>query len=360
VPVTLSGGGSEQRSVLLGPGKMETRFARCQPVRAVKAGYYRVQYDDAGFERLVGSLSRLDAAERLRLLSDTFALVQAGQADVTRYLRLVDRLGNETDRTVWGQVIESLRFLRELLDTPADRAAFDRYAAGIFAKPFGRAGWDAAPGENADTPGLRGSLIEALGLAGDEKIVREARARFAARESKTIDPAIRPAVLNVVGRHADQAAFDALLGMMRSATDVESKWQAQSALRHVAEPKLQRRWMELLLSDELPPGEAVWNLNHVAQQSEDPEPAWQFVRANLAKVYAKASPRGRVYVLPESATPFADTTRADELLELTKANLDGGALYQAEKVADWIRLKATVKAREKERIVQWAKEHAKR
>jgi aminopeptidase N len=335
-------------------------LARCEPVRAVKVGYYRVLYDDASFARLVDTLGTLDASDRLRLLSDSFALVQAGRADVTRYLRLVDRLGEETDRSVWDQVIESLWFLRELIDAPADRAAFDRYTAAVLARPFGKAGWDAVPGENADTPTLRRSLIEALGRSGDEKIVREARARFAARESKAIDPAIRPAVLNVVGRHADQAAFDALLGMMRGATDVESKWQVQSALRHVAEPRLQRRWMELLLSDELPPGEAVWNLNHVSQGSENPESVWQFVRANLAAVYAKASPRGRVYVLPETASPFSDAARADELMELTKAHLDAGALYQAEKVADWIRLKAAVKAREKERIAQWAKEHAKR
>lgn len=52
------------------------------------------------------------------------------------------------------------------------------------------------------------------------------------------------------------------------------------------------------------------------------------------------------------------------LLALTDATyespLDAGALYQAEKVADWIRLKAAVKAREQQRIVQWAKEHARR
>jgi hypothetical protein len=50
---------------------------------------------------------------------------------------------------VWEQVVESLRFLRELIDAPADRAAFDRYAAGIFSRPFGVAGWDPRP---AKTP----------------------------------------------------------------------------------------------------------------------------------------------------------------------------------------------------------------
>jgi len=112
VPVTLAAAGVESRPVLLGAAPAEVRFARCEPVRAVRVGYYRVLYDDASFAQLVGALGKLDAADRLRLLSDSFALVQAGRADVTRYLRLVDQLGDEADRTVWGQVIESLRFLR--------------------------------------------------------------------------------------------------------------------------------------------------------------------------------------------------------------------------------------------------------
>ena len=360
VPLTLVAGAQERHAILLGDTPAQTRFPRCELVRAVKPGYYRVQYDDAAFTLLVERLDKIDTAERLRLLADTFAMMQAGSADATRYLRLVDRLAEEPDRVIWDQIIESLRFLRGLIDAPADRAAFDRYAATILARPFAKAGWDARQGEDADLPAFRRSLIDALGRAGDEKVVREARTRFSVRERSAIDPSIRAAVLNVVGRHADAPAFDALLSMMRGATDVESKWQAQSALRHVLDAKLQRRWMELLLTDELPPGEAVWNLNHVAYDSDSPELAWQFVRANLAAVYAKASPRGRVYVLPESAAPFADAARADELLQLTKANLDAGALYEAEKTADWIRLKAAVKAREQQRIVQWAKDHARR
>ncbi|MBI2751964.1 MAG: M1 family metallopeptidase [Betaproteobacteria bacterium] len=355
VPVSLVGAGGERRALLLGVAPVQVNFGRCEPVRAANAGYYRVLYEDGGFGELVRNLERLDSLDRFRLLSDTFALVQAGRFDVTRYLDLVDRLGDETDRTVWDQAIESLRFLRQLIDAEDDRAAFDRYVVRTLAKPFGRAGWDARPGEDADAPALRRSLIEALGRAGDEAIVRDAQARFAARESGPIDPAIRPAVLNAVGRHADRATFDALLAMLRAATDVESKWQAQSALRHVANPTLQRRWMELLLTDELPPGEAVYNLNLVGTESDRPEHAWTFIRAHLAAVYAKASPRGRVHVLPEAASAFSDAARADELMELTRANLDETALYQAEKVADWIRLKTAVKAREVHRLTAWVR-----
>jgi hypothetical protein len=59
-------------------------------------------------------------------------------------------------------------------------------------------------------------------------------------------------------------------------------------------------------------------------------------------------------VLPDAASPFSDAKMADELLTLTKAKLGPGALYQAEKTADWIRLKASVKAREAEGIARWA------
>jgi hypothetical protein len=65
-----------------------------------------------------------------------------------------------------------------------------------------------------------------------------------------------------------------------------------------------------------------------------------------------------VFVLPAAAGPFADAQHADELLALTKAHLDAGALYEAEKTADWIRLKASIKARAPRPAVDWAKARA--
>jgi aminopeptidase N len=330
VPVTLARG-SEQRTIVLSDGPTELRFAGCEAVRAVGVGYYRVQYDDAGFNRLVETLGRLDASERLRLLADTFAFAQAGSADATR-LPAPDRPARGRNRPHGVGTGRRVAALPARVDRGAGRSRCFRplrrrhFLAAVRSSRLG-----SAAGEDADMPGLRRLLIDALGRAGDPKVVARGPGAIRGARSKgdrSVDPA---AVLNVVGRHADAAAFDSLLSMMRGATDVESKWQVQSALRQVADAKLQRRWMELLMTDELPPGEAVWNLNHVAAESENPELAWQFIRANLAAVYAKASPRGRVHVLPETAVPFADPARADELMQLTKAHLDAGALYEAEK-----------------------------
>jgi aminopeptidase N len=357
VPVILADEAGARRTVLLERDPRKLRFERCGAMlaNAGDTGYYRSQYDDRNFRRLVPALSRLPASDRLRLLSDTFALVQAGRAGVTRYLALVENLGAETDRSIWDHVTAALRFLRELIDSPGDQAVFDRYVARLLEAPFASVGWEARPAEPADTPLVRRSLIEALGRAGHEAVVREAQSRFSARAQRPIDPAIRPAVLNVVGRYADPPAFDSLLERMRSATDMADKWEAQSALRQVRDPGLLRRLMELMLTDELPPSDAVFNLTHIGDDNGRAELGWRFVLEHLPAILAKASPRGRPHVLPDAASAFTDAARADELIALTRAHLDAPALYQAEKTADWIRLKASVKTREARRAIGWAR-----
>src|SRR6267154_862260 len=353
VPVILADAAGTRRTVLLERNPQKLRFERCGAMlaNAGDTGYYRSQYDDGNFGRLVLVLQELPAPDRLRLLSDTFALSQAGRVDVTRYLALVESLGAETDRTIWDQVTGALRFLRELIDSPGDQAVFDRYVARLLEMPFEKLGWDAQPGEPADAALVRRSLIEALGRAGHEAVVREAQSRFAARAGKPIDAAIRPAVLNVVGRYAGEATYEAPLQRKRGAIDMTDKWEAQAALRQVRDPSLLRRLMELMLTDELPPSDAVFNLTHIGDDNGRVELGWQFVLEHLPAILAKASPRGRPHVLPDAASAFNDAARADELIALTRLHLDATALYQAEKAADWIRLKASVKTREAPRAI---------
>ena len=361
VPVILAGAAGARRTLLVERDPRVARFPGCGAIvaNAGDSGYYRVEYDDPAFQALSAELKHLAPLDRLRLLSDTFALVQAGRTEVPRYLALVGNLGDEADRTIWDQVIGSLRFFGDLLDKAEEKGAFDRFVAQLLQKPFSRIGWDRRPGEAADTQLLRRSLIEALGRAGDKAVVQEAQARFAARADKPLDASIRIAVLNVAGRYADEPTYQALLRRMHNATDMNAKWETLSALRQMQDPRLLRQLMELMLTDELPPGDAVFNLTHLGSDSGQVELGWQFVLARLPVVLAKASERGRPYVLPDAARGFTDAPRADELISIARTHLDATALYQAEKAADWIRLKAAVKEREAARAVAWARAHTR-
>src|SRR5258706_12411681 len=105
---------------------------------------------------------------------------------------------------------------------------------------------------------------------------------------------------------------------MRSAIDVADKWEAQSALRQVRDPGLLRRLMELMLTDELPPSDAVFNLTHIGEDNGRVELGWRFVLEPLPAILAKASPRGPPHVLPHAASAFTDAARAGELVALTR------------------------------------------
>src|SRR2546428_7010918 len=80
VPVILADGAGTRRTVLLERNPQKLRFERCGAMLANSGdtGYYRSQYDDRNFRRLVPPLQGASAPGRLRLLSDTFALAQAG------------------------------------------------------------------------------------------------------------------------------------------------------------------------------------------------------------------------------------------------------------------------------------------
>ena len=357
VPVVLDVGGLRS-TVLIERGQpREVRALRCGLVLANAGyiGYFRVQYDEKGFEAIVQALDKLPAPERFRFLADAFALMQAGRLDAARYLGLVERLGDERDPTVWDSAISSLRFLRDIIDDPQAGAAFDRRVIALLRRPFARIGWDAEPGEGEDIAPLRRSLIDTLGRAGDAVVIAEARRRFAARAAKPLDPTLQPAIFNLVGRYADEATFEALVAGLRNSTEVEQRWQYQGALRQVATPELTRRWLDLALKgDVLRQSEVSFNVQRTGMDSGNAMLGWDYVRANLPAIYAKASVRGRVFVLSDAALAFSDERIADELIALTRARLGQEALYQAEKAADWIRLKASVKAREAARIAHWA------
>src|SRR5262249_31643505 len=61
------------------------------------AGNYRVEYDQPSWELLLKSLPKLSVEDRVNLMSDAWALVQAGRAPVSFYFGLIEKLPPSTD-----------------------------------------------------------------------------------------------------------------------------------------------------------------------------------------------------------------------------------------------------------------------
>src|SRR5439155_20572906 len=105
-------------------------------------GNYRVEYDGSSWNLLLGSLANLSVEDRINLLSDAWALVQANRAALSLYLGLVEKLPASIELAEREQVITVVDFKNRLLIGHPERAKFHGYARSLLRHSLHGRGWD--------------------------------------------------------------------------------------------------------------------------------------------------------------------------------------------------------------------------
>ncbi len=328
--------------------------------RAIKlnvdgAGNYRVQYDEASWKLLLADLPKLSVPDRVNLLSDAWALVQADRAPLSLYLDLVEKLPTKTELAEREQIMHVFDFTNRLLANTPQREAFQKFARMVLRPSFDSVSWDPKPGEPPKIAALRASLIKALGDLDDKEIVAGCRERFEKylADPKAIPPDLRPNVLAVVGRYADEATWKKLHELGLKTTSIEEKANYYNALSASTDPKLAARTLELSLGDELPTSRATYLVAGVARQSEHPDVAWTFAKAHMKQLLAKTDALGANSYAPGLFTFFSDPARIAELEKFAKSDLPPSAAKDVAKAVDEIGFRAEVKLRVTNQIATW-------
>jgi len=351
VPVIVNAGKQSER-VVVGREARRLHFAGCVPVIAngSDTGYYRVLSDAGNTKRLRRYYATLPAEERIGLAADTLALARAGRVGFADYFALLEAARGEVEGAVWEEMIEGLQILDRTFAGSPTQALIRSYGRSVAAPVLERLGWKARSDDDPGTLRLRNALIEALGQFDDPVTRARAQALFAATAAVPLEPSIRAAVVRTVARHADAATFEALRKLLRDASNQEDRQLYGGALISLRDRQLVLRLLELTLTDEWPPGDAVYYAQEVGAASEQPSLASTFVMSNFAALRAKASSRGQAWLLPRTYAGYTDSMRAEELLVEQRRLLGAEALGPAEQVAAEIRHKATIRARDGARI----------
>ena len=356
IPIALARG--ENRSaVLLSSAQQSIELPGCaaEPlvVNAGGVGYYRVKLDRAGREALVRGFTQLAPADQIGVLSDSFALAQAGESPMADWLALasqVPQVAGPARTSLFEQAGKGFRFL-------------DRAMAGTHAQPLVRAaarrqlapelaqlGWSDRPTDNAETVKLRATLIELLARFDDAGVRAEAQRRFDADAAgqTPLSASIRAAVVQAAGIDADRAHFDLMLSRLKSATDGEDRWLYASALASGRDPSRVNELLTAAMAGAVPPNIAVALPGMVSERSPNGELAYAFVIDHwdtLAKL-AGDSMFGRPWLLPGAAGDFNDAAKATQLLADQQRLAGDIGTQAAARVAAGIRLMAAVKQRD--------------
>ena len=319
------------------------------------AGNYRVEYDEVSWKLLLGALKNLGVEDRVNLLSDTWALVQANRAPIAVYFELVEKLPASTDLAEREQIIHVLDFINRLLIGSSEQEEFQRSARSLLRPTFDAVGWKAKSDQKAATANLRASLITALGNLNDSKIVASCRERFKAylANPESLAPDLRPAVFSVVGRYADESTWNDLHRLGFKTTSVEEKQNYYDALAGAFDPKLVKKTLPIALTDELPTSRAVFLVLRVARESGHPDIAWDFARTNMKALLAKTDALGANTYAPSLFTFFSDASRVQDLRTYAKNNLPAASAPQVAKALDEIQFRSEFKKRLAPQLSAW-------
>ncbi|MGH8988029.1 MAG: ERAP1-like C-terminal domain-containing protein, partial [Acidimicrobiales bacterium] len=216
-------------------------------------GVYRVGYPPEHRARLAERLQALTSLERFDLLSDTWALVLAGRAELGELFELAARLGDEEEEAVetYHVVVSSLHLCARVADA-VDRPAVVAAAQTLLRPRADALGWDARAGEGERVPTLRALLLEALGTTGETKeVLTETARRFGAwrQGGVAIDANLESAVLAVVADQNREGDYEAVLDRYRHPANPQEERRHLLALGCFADLDLCGRTFELAIGE---------------------------------------------------------------------------------------------------------------
>lgn len=318
-------------------------------------GFYRVVYDAETFADIVAALPHLPAAEQINLLGDAWALVSAGRIGSTDYLEIAWALRDNPSDAVWRSILSALIEIDIwMLDRP-ERDDFHRWSINLLRPQIERLGWKPKSGESSADAKLRSSIVYRLGMFGDQDAIVESQHQFSQylEDPASIDGNMRPAVINIVGRYADEATYHRLWELYQKAINTEEKTALLRGMQHALDRDLAARTRELTLGEELPAAHRNFNLFYVSSRGEHLEETWAFTKAHAAELLAPLARYGANSYLGYIVSRSSDPAIAAELEAVQVHHRGEDALAEAQKTSGAIRLRARIRERELPGLKRW-------
>ncbi|XP_059053898.1 puromycin-sensitive aminopeptidase [Achroia grisella] len=308
-------------------------------------GYYRTRYPASMLAQLVtavrdGSLPPLD---RLGLLDDCFALVQAGHTHTDESLKLMEAFNNETNFTVWSSISNCLSKLSALFSNTALDKPLKNYGRKLFSNVTKRLGWDAEEKESHLDTLLRSLVLNKMISFEDPETIKEAKSRFEKHLSGAAPlPAdLRSACYRAVLASADAATFDRFLELYRAADLHEEKDRISRALGAVADPALLHRVLDFAISDEVRSQDTVFVIVSVAVSKNGRDLAWQFFKNHWQEFMDRYQGGFLLARLVKSTTEnFASEAAAQEIEEFFRTHVSPGTERSVQQALETVRLNA--------------------
>lgn len=351
IPIQLGRVGAPPETIVLKETSITLSRVGCEGALLVdpdNVGYYRVQYDQPNFVALREQVQQLPEATRVKLLTDTWALVTADRLPLVSYLSLVSQYQSEPRLAIWNALLSRLGALERIVTGQPEHPLLQRYINELIASKLNSLGATEKATDSTEEIKLRASLTRELALAGDQALIAQAQARFQRFliEPDSLAPEAIDWVMSVVGNYASGHSYENLRQLALNAQNAEERNRYELALSKAQDPELAARSLQAIL---LPPA-----LNPLSSQvvssvagSGHLHQAWMFAVLNRDALINAQDAIGRNRFFPSIVGTASDSQFADMLEEFVLNNFSADAQSDARRTAAVIR----TRARQKERLL---------
>lgn len=241
-----------------------------------QTGFFRVDYDQEQLAELGNQVkqNKLEALDRLGILSDVFESAKAGFTTTVDALRFLDNFADEDNSAVWDVIAGAIGSVRSTMDDEALREAMKPYVRKIAAKQYNRLGWVSKKTDQYFDTLLRPTVLGLMASSDYPDAMDASLKRFDdAKTIEDIEPDFRGIVFSTAVRQRNnQETFDKLFTLYEASHLSEEKTVIAAALCSFKDPKLFNQSLKLIKSSFVRPQDiAYWVVysfsNRFARQS---------------------------------------------------------------------------------------------
>jgi len=319
IPVCIKTDDNKPFCQLLGERQQVVPVVGCSNwvfTNANAVGYYRTQYDPEILKKLSGAaMTGLTTAERMSLISDQSALVQAGKEGVGSFLDLVSALSTDEERAVVESYRPMLNVINNYLTSDTDRESYHAWVRATFRPMLTKLGWTSTAGERDDTRTLRADLVDLLSMAGeDPETIKESikLARQYLQDPNSVDATLAPSILGAAARGGDAALLDEYLTGMQRMKSPEQYYNVGQSLPEFRGQQLVERVLQLAVSAEIRNQDAPHLIAAVLSNPHNRDIAWQWIKSHWAEVESKITMSSGGDIVG-STQSFCDARHRDEV-----------------------------------------------
>ena len=242
-------------------------------------GFYRTDYDDELWARLLEVVTDLHPKDRANIVDDVFSMTEAGVRPVSRALDLVAALSaTEDDYIVWDAILSHLYNIDTYLDTRASYGPFRVWVRSMLAPIYNDLGWTVAGKHTAKL--LREAILPAAVHFDVGDAVSRGQALFAG-DLADIAPDVRSAAYSAGVAEGGEDAYNRMLAHYQSVTFPSELRRSLKSLAKTRVPYLVQKTLDSALDlDIVRSQDTVSLIVYVANSVYGRDPAWLFLREN--------------------------------------------------------------------------------